>query len=77
MFRDIGFSESVADRYQQLLHDGAVIVSIHCSNEESADLARSILELSPAHDIEECDEAEAEAVEGLEADRRSLFNVSH
>jgi hypothetical protein len=58
-----GIPEYEAKRYEGLVKEGGILVSVHCDNSEWTSKAKEILERTGAHDVSSAGEANADFAE--------------
>jgi hypothetical protein len=58
-----GIPEYEAKRYEGMVKDGGILVSVHCDNSEWTSKAKDILERTGAHDVSSASEASADFAE--------------
>lgn len=58
-----GIPEYEAKRYEGLVKEGGILVSVHCDNSEWTSKAKDILERTGAHDVSSAGEANADFAE--------------
>lgn len=56
----LGIPEYEAKRYEGLVKDGGILVSVHCDNSDWVKRAKDILERTGAHDVSSAGEASAD-----------------
>lgn len=56
----MGVPEYEAKRYEGMLREGGILVSVHCDNSDWVKRAKGILERTGAHDISSSEEAKAD-----------------
>ena len=59
----LGIPEYEAKRYEGLIRDGGILLSVHCDNSDWVTRAKSILERTGAHDIASTGESSADYAE--------------
>ena len=59
----IGIPEYEAKRYEGMVRDGGILMSVHCDNSDWVKRAKDVLERTGAHDISSSSEASADYAE--------------
>jgi hypothetical protein len=59
----VGIPEYEAKRYEGMVKDGGILMSVHCDNSEWTSRAKDILERTGAHDVSSAGEASADFAE--------------
>jgi hypothetical protein len=67
-----GIPEYEAKRYEGMVKDGGILISVHCDNSEWTSKAKKVLEQTGAHDVSSTGEASADFAESDKPQRRSV-----
>ncbi len=70
----VGIPEYEAKRYEGMIKDGGILVSVHCDNSDWTSRAKKILEETGAHDVSSAGEASADFAEHDKPRPRSVHD---
>jgi hypothetical protein len=68
-----GIPEYEAKRYEGMIKEGGILVSVHCDNSDWTSKAKDILERTGAHDVSSTGEASADFAESDKPRPRTLL----
>jgi hypothetical protein len=66
----MGIPEFEAKRYEGMVKDGGILLSVHCDSSDLVDRAKDILKAENANDISSTSESDSNIIEGTEAGQR-------
>jgi hypothetical protein len=67
-----GIPEYEAKRYEGMVKEGGILISVHCDNSEWTSKAKDILERTGAHDVSSTGEASADFAESNKPRPRTM-----